>query len=69
VLIPPQDPDALKMALLDLLESPEVWKNMGWSARNFVESNYSINPWFDRILEVYAKACHLSMGRKRVSTV
>ena len=37
VLIPPQDPDALKMALLDLLGSPEVCKNMGRSARNFVE--------------------------------
>jgi glycosyltransferase involved in cell wall biosynthesis len=64
ILIPAQDPEALKKALMDLLDKPGTWHEMGKSARSFVDSNYAINPWMDRIMEVYAKA-YRSVSRQK----
>lgn len=56
LLVQPHDVDALVDGLVAFLSSSTTRQSMGASVRSFVELNYSLDPWLDKILKVYALA-------------
>ncbi|MCD6532418.1 glycosyltransferase family 4 protein [bacterium] len=55
ILFPPGDVDSLADAILSLWNSPEKTKKMGFSARKFVEGNFTPEKHIANLLELYRK--------------
>ncbi len=55
-LISPRDVSALITSLRNMLNDSSIRKGAGDAARSFAESHYALDPWFDKVLEVYSKA-------------
>jgi glycosyltransferase involved in cell wall biosynthesis len=53
VTVPPRDPQALALAILRLLECPELATSFGCQSRILVESEFSESSVLDRTLSVY----------------
>jgi colanic acid/amylovoran biosynthesis glycosyltransferase len=52
-LVPERDVDALVERLIYLIERPEIWLEMGWVGRTYVEQDYDIEKRNDALVEVY----------------
>jgi colanic acid/amylovoran biosynthesis glycosyltransferase len=52
-LVPERDVDALAEKLTYLIEHPEIWPEMGWSGRDYVERHYDINKLNDQLVRLY----------------
>jgi glycosyltransferase involved in cell wall biosynthesis len=64
LLVQPHDADGLAAGLTSLLDSPTTRQKMGSAARGYCESNYSLGPWLDKVLEVYTLAQNVKFGRR-----
>jgi len=53
VLVPPQNPDALASALLQLLQDSERQQVLGMHARNYALQTYSADKWYGRLTDLY----------------
>ena len=56
MLVPPRDADATEAALVDLLEAPEQWLDMGRRGRDYVGEQYDIEQLNDRLVRIYDRA-------------
>jgi colanic acid/amylovoran biosynthesis glycosyltransferase len=54
-LVPERDVDALAEKLTYLIEHPEIWPEMGWSGRDYVERHYDINKLNDQLVQLYQR--------------
>lgn len=54
-LVPPNSPEALADRIVDLLENPEMRKEFGNKARNFVLSNFSEDDILSKYIDFYHK--------------
>jgi len=52
-LVPERDADALAERLEYLIEHPDLWPDMGWAGRKFVEEHYDIKKLNRRLVEIY----------------
>ena len=52
-LVPERDPEAIAARLIDLLEHPERWPEMGRAGRLFVEKNYDLDRLNDALASLY----------------
>jgi glycosyltransferase involved in cell wall biosynthesis len=57
LLVPPEDPAALRDAIARLLADPELRAQLGSKARLRAESDYSWSATIDSLLQVYENAC------------
>ena len=64
LLVQPRNANSLAAGLATLLDSSTTREKMGTSARSFCESNYSLGPWLDKIMEVYTCAQNMQSGRR-----
>ena len=55
ILIPPNDPEALAKAILDLINQPDKIKEMGIKARERIKSNFTIEKNVESIKKIYKK--------------
>jgi glycosyltransferase involved in cell wall biosynthesis len=53
MLVPPGDPDALAVALIDLLENETLRQALGRSARTAAETRYAWSRIVARLVEIY----------------
>jgi glycosyltransferase involved in cell wall biosynthesis len=53
VVVPPHRPELLAAALEDLLENPEKRQQMGKAALHRAMSEYSVDAWMMRHLDLY----------------
>ncbi len=53
LLIPPKDPAALAVAIIQMAEEPEWRERMGKAGRAEVLENYSVDKYVDKVLAVY----------------
>jgi glycosyltransferase involved in cell wall biosynthesis len=58
LLVPPCDAEATAAALGRILRHPEVGQQLGTAARKHVESYFTMDKYFERVLAVYDKARH-----------
>ncbi len=65
-LIPPRNVNALTTELRNALNESSIRKEAGNTARAFAESHYALEPWFDKVLDVYSKAQPAQSGLKRM---
>jgi colanic acid biosynthesis glycosyl transferase WcaI len=54
VIVPPEDPQALAMAILDLYHNPEKVKTLGYKSRQYAVENYA----FEQALNQYESLCY-----------
>jgi len=54
VIVPPEDPQALAMAILDLYQNQEKLKTLGENSRKYAVENYS----FEQALNQYESLCY-----------
>ncbi|MCW5313808.1 WcaI family glycosyltransferase [Nostoc sp. KVJ3] len=54
VIVPPEDPQALAMAILDLYQNPENVKTLGYKSRQYAVENYA----FEQALNQYESLCY-----------
>ncbi|MDF5738090.1 MULTISPECIES: glycosyltransferase family 4 protein [unclassified Nostoc] len=54
VIVPPEDPQALAMATLDLYQNPEKVKTLGYKSRQYAVENYG----FEQALNQYESLCY-----------
>ncbi|MEH1904326.1 MAG: glycosyltransferase family 4 protein [Nostoc sp.] len=54
VIVPPEDPQALAMAILDLYQNPEKVKTLGYKSRQYAVENYA----FEQALNQYESLCY-----------
>ena len=54
-LVPEWDVDALVEKLGYLIRHPELWPNMGYAGRSFLEKHYDVKQLNDRLVEIYEK--------------
>lgn len=52
-LVPPEDPDALAEALIELVSQPQRRRRLGRAARRRAESELSADLWLDRLSALY----------------
>lgn len=52
-LVPERDVEGLADAVLDLVEHPERWPEMGQAGRAFVEENYDLDKQNDRLIDIF----------------
>ena len=64
LLVRPHSVDDLAVGLDALLSSLETRQQMGVAVRTFCELHYSLDPWLDKILNVYDNAQNAALGRK-----
>jgi glycosyltransferase involved in cell wall biosynthesis len=64
LLVPHDDPDALRAALRRLHDSPEVAERFGTSARRRVEERYTQDAHAEAMWDVYAHAQRVRRGRR-----
>lgn len=62
VLVPPEDPQALALALIELLRDPARRATLGRAARAWVAERYDWQHSLDQMVAVYARVVH-SRGR------
>ena len=56
LVVPPSDPDALRRAIVKMLEQESMRKEMGEAARQRVEDHYTLEKMFAAMRDVYARA-------------
>ncbi|MBC6431235.1 colanic acid biosynthesis glycosyltransferase WcaI [Nostoc sp. HG1] len=54
VIVPPEDPQALAMAILNLYQNPEKVKTLGYKSRQYAVENYA----FEQALNQYESLCY-----------
>ncbi|MEH2312539.1 MAG: glycosyltransferase family 4 protein [Nostoc sp.] len=54
VIVPPEDPQALAMAILDLYKNPEKVKTLGYKSRQYAVEHYA----FEQALNQYESLCY-----------
>jgi glycosyltransferase involved in cell wall biosynthesis len=64
LLVPPEDVDALKRAILTLLEQPELRERFGLSARLRAHTEYRWDPLMDRLEATYQSVLDQQSGRE-----
>ena len=57
LMIPAKNEKALKDAIKELLEKPDLQKEIGMNARKTVESNYEIGKSVSKLVEIYKHLC------------
>ncbi|QXE22026.1 glycosyl transferase group 1 [Richelia sinica FACHB-800] len=62
VIVPPEDPQALATAILDLYRNPEKVENLGYKSRKYAMEHYS----FEQALNQYETLCNSLMAEKSV---
>jgi len=62
IYVPPGDPQALRRAIIDLLERPEQAARLGANARRTIESTMSLGLWVERISRVVREVGMRSAG-------
>lgn len=68
-LIPPRDVNALSAKLRKMLGESLTQMNAGKTARAFAESHYALEPWFDKVLDVYSKTQPTQSGLEGMGVV
>jgi colanic acid biosynthesis glycosyl transferase WcaI len=61
VIVPPEDPQTLAMAILDLYQNPEKVKTLGYKSRQYAVEHYS----FEQALNQYESLCYSLMPEPR----
>ncbi|RCJ25296.1 glycosyltransferase WbuB [Nostoc sp. ATCC 43529] len=61
VIVPPEDPQALAMAILDLYQNPEKVKTLGYKSRQYAVEQYA----FDQALNQYESLCYSLIANRR----
>ncbi|MEH2393411.1 MAG: glycosyltransferase family 4 protein [Nostoc sp.] len=65
VIVPPEDPRALAMAILDLYKNPEKVKTLGYKSRQFAVEHYA----FEQALNQYESLCYsLTVDRRAIQS-
>lgn len=54
-LVPERDAKAIAEKLHFLISNPDLWQEMGWAGRKFVEQNYDMNRLNDELAQIYAQ--------------
>ncbi|MBG1239994.1 glycosyltransferase family 4 protein [Nostoc sp. NZL] len=54
IIVPPEDPQALAMAILDLYQNPEKVKTLGYKSRQYAVEHYA----FEQALNQYESLCY-----------
>ena len=54
-LVPERDGSAIAEKLHFLINNPDLWQEMGWAGRKFVEQNYDMNRLNDELEQIYAR--------------
>lgn len=54
-LVPERDAEAIAEKLHFLITNPDLWQEMGWAGRKFVEQNYDMNRLNDELEQIYAR--------------
>ncbi|MEH1972110.1 MAG: glycosyltransferase family 4 protein [Nostoc sp.] len=63
IIVPPEDPQALAMAILDLYQNPEKVKTLGYKSRQYAVEQYA----FEQALNQYESLCYsLAADRKAI---
>ncbi|MDZ7956087.1 glycosyltransferase family 4 protein [Nostoc sp. DedQUE09] len=61
VIVPPEDPQALAMAILDLYKNPEKVKTLGYKSRQYAVEQYA----FEQALNQYESLCYSLTAERR----
>ncbi len=61
VIVPPEDPQALAMAILDLYQNPEKVKTLGYKSRQYAVEHYA----FEQALNQYESLCYSLTADRR----
>lgn len=65
VIVPPEDPQALAMAILDLYQNPEKVKTLGYKSRQYAVEHYA----FEQALNQYESLCYsLTVDRRAIQS-
>ncbi|MEH2105565.1 glycosyltransferase family 4 protein [Nostoc sp.] len=65
VIVPPEDPQALAMAILDLYQNPEKVKTLGYKSRQYAVEQYA----FEQALNQYESLCYsLAADRRAIQS-
>jgi colanic acid/amylovoran biosynthesis glycosyltransferase len=52
-LVPERDADAIAEKVSYLIEHSDLWPQMGWAGRRYVEENYNIDKLNDKLVDLY----------------
>ncbi|WP_445635560.1 Colanic acid biosynthesis glycosyltransferase WcaI [Nostoc sp. DSM 114161] len=61
IIVPPEDPQALAMAILDLYQNPEKVKALGYKSRQYAVEQYA----FEQALNQYESLCYSLIANRR----
>ncbi|MDZ8024093.1 MAG: glycosyltransferase family 4 protein [Nostoc sp. SerVER01] len=61
IIVPPEDPQALAMAILDLYQNPEKVKTLGYKSRQYAVEQYA----FEQALNQYESLCYSLIANRR----
>ncbi|MBC1237412.1 WcaI family glycosyltransferase [Nostoc sp. 2RC] len=61
VVVPPEDPQALAMAIFDLYQNPEKVKTLGYKSRQYAVEQYA----FEQALNQYESLCYSLIANRR----
>ncbi|MBN3925073.1 glycosyltransferase family 4 protein [Nostoc sp. NMS4] len=61
VIVPPEDPQALAIAILDLYQNPEKVKTLGYKSRQYAVEQYA----FEQALNQYESLCYSLTAERR----
>ncbi|MEH2147688.1 glycosyltransferase family 4 protein [Nostoc sp.] len=61
IIVPPEDPQALAMAILDLYQNPEKVKTLGYKSRQYAVEQYA----FEQALNQYESLCYSLAADRR----
>ncbi|MEH2282479.1 MAG: glycosyltransferase family 4 protein [Nostoc sp.] len=65
VIVPPEDPQALAIAILDLYQNPEKVKTLGYKSRQYAVEQYA----FEQALNQYESLCYsLTVERRAIQS-
>jgi colanic acid/amylovoran biosynthesis glycosyltransferase len=56
-LVPERDIEALEVAIADLISNPEIWSDITYNARKYIEQEYCLSKQNKRLYEIFAKLC------------
>jgi colanic acid biosynthesis glycosyl transferase WcaI len=60
VIVPPEDPQALAMAILELYQNPAKVKTLGYKSRQYAVEQYA----FEQALNQYESLCYSLMAER-----
>jgi glycosyltransferase involved in cell wall biosynthesis len=63
-LVPPEQPGRLAVAIIELLQHPELATNKGIAGRRVVEQRFALEATVQAYAALYARACATSAGRR-----